>query len=888
MEQLRERLSKLVGSSSKEVRLWFAYPDSHDLHHFEMVQDDQYHVVLDDMQFTDRVRVLIESKRPLGDSLSIILDDSNAAMETEGELDNVEWPRDTEVFRQALEKKRAEKEERRRRRFQAHMGEEGKGGRKKTNGVTGLVNLGNTCFMNSALQCLSNAPMLTEYFLRDQHKRELNPTNPLGMQGKLALSYGETIQQLWSSNSSRSYAPRSLKWTLGSFSRQFLGFRQHDSQELLATLLDGLHEDLNRIVDKPYVVVPDANGRPDPVVASEAWDAYLKRNDSVIVDYFQGQYKSTVTCPNESCGNVSVTFDPFMYLTLPLPEEHKSRALTVHFHPRQPHSYAPPVLYSVSVRDGAKIVDLKKQLALLAGTLPDHLLVAIVENHHFKRLLKNNNVLSAVKDSDSVHVFETLKLHGLKRPPPSSANPSAREMLLYQRRPRLALLDGLSDEDSPVKKTKLTSSRRGRGAGDIDNGDSNTASSKRHNPIERLCGFPKVLSFHVDEDEATEAASPEPVSEEDDVLNMEDSKKDESPFPSHPHSLDIDVPGLDLGGVSTGAAAYAFMQQYVRPIVGDLASLQKYALPSPGGSASSRASTPTGSSSSKNVRKTSVRRRSRRTTASQYATATIEEKKAKESISNGDSPFPFSLFYGLYDGVCLKCEDELCPGCFIPPSESVLFDPQNNATLVIEWNRDAWAAILARASDTRVDVHESTVRASGLSRSTRSDVENKGVPLDACFELFTEEEKLRKSDPWYCSHCKDFQCATKKLDLWRLPEILIIHLKRFRFSHNRRDKITTAVDFPLRGLDVSRWVSPSFEGDMDELATPYDLFAVSNHSGGLGGGHYTAHARNVIDNQWYYFNDSVVSPVNEGSVRSKNAYMLFYRKRRDLSGLRSP
>jgi ubiquitin carboxyl-terminal hydrolase 4/11/15 len=87
------------------------------------------------------------------------------------------------------------------------------------------------------------------------------------------------------------------KSTIGRFAPSFTGYHQHDSQELLAFLLDGLHEDLNRIIKKPYTEVPDSNGRPDEEVANDCWNIHKARNDSIIVDLFQGQYKSTLVCP---------------------------------------------------------------------------------------------------------------------------------------------------------------------------------------------------------------------------------------------------------------------------------------------------------------------------------------------------------------------------------------------------------------------------------------------------------------------------------------------------------------------------------------------------------------------------------------------------------------
>ncbi|CAN7937582.1 unnamed protein product [Ixodes hexagonus] len=185
-------------------------------------------------------------------------------------------------------------------------------------GATGLNNLGNTCFMNAALQCVSNTRPLTQYFIGEKHLYELNRSNPLGMKGHIAKRYGDLVHDLWS-GTSKTVAPLKLRWTIGKYAPRFNGFQQHDSQELLAFLLDGLHEDLNRVQDKPYVELKDSAGRPDDEVAREAWENHALRNRSVVVDLFHGQLQSTVTC--KVCGHTSVRFDPFNFLSLPLPME---------------------------------------------------------------------------------------------------------------------------------------------------------------------------------------------------------------------------------------------------------------------------------------------------------------------------------------------------------------------------------------------------------------------------------------------------------------------------------------------------------------------------------------------------------------------------------------
>ncbi|KAI8612026.1 hypothetical protein BC830DRAFT_1039718, partial [Chytriomyces sp. MP71] len=206
-------------------------------------------------------------------------------------------------------------------------------------GAVGLRNLGNTCFMNSALQCLSNSAHLTSFFLSDRWKDELNPDNPLGMNGEVAQAYAHLVREIWKASGeghnneygarSNAVAPSLFKSTIGRFNQTFLGYSQQDSQELLQFLLDGLHEDLNRIKKKPYVEQPEMDGRPDAEIASKAWEIYRMRNDSQVVDLFQGEYKSRVECLD--CGNWSVKFDPYMFLSVPVPERREVTVVVTAF-----------------------------------------------------------------------------------------------------------------------------------------------------------------------------------------------------------------------------------------------------------------------------------------------------------------------------------------------------------------------------------------------------------------------------------------------------------------------------------------------------------------------------------------------------------------------------
>jgi len=90
----------------------------------------------------------------------------------------------------------------------------------------------------------------------------------------------------------------------------------------------------------------------------------------------------------------------------------------------------------------------------------------------------------------------------------------------------------------------------------------------------------------------------------------------------------------------------------------------------------------------------------------------------------------------------------------------------------------------------------------------------------------------------YCPRCKEHRQATKKLDLWKLPEILVFHLKRFSYSRYLKNKLDTFVNFPIHNLDLTKYVKSK-----DGESYVYNLYAISNHYGGLGGGHYTAYCK---------------------------------------------
>uniref|UniRef100_A0AAQ5ZYN4 Ubiquitin carboxyl-terminal hydrolase n=1 Tax=Amphiprion ocellaris TaxID=80972 RepID=A0AAQ5ZYN4_AMPOC len=651
-------------------------------------------------------------------------------------------------------------------------------------GLCGLSNLGNTCFMNSALQCLSNASPLTEYFLNDQYEAEINRDNPLGMRGEIAEAYADLVKQMWLSRSSY-VAPRTFKTQVGRFAPQFSGYQQQDSQELLAFLLDGLHEDLNRVKKKPYLALRDAEGRPDEIVAKEAWTNHRLRNDSIIVDIFHGLFKSTLVCPE--CSKVSVTFDPFCYLTLPLPMK-KDRTMEVFLVRSDPQSR--PTQYRVVVPKLGTVTDLCSALSKLCGFPPENMVVADVYNHRFHKIYRRDDGLNQIMEKDDIFVqeedSEKMNLPVYFRERHSKHAGSSTSTMLFGQPllitvPRQNLIAdvlydkileriGCSQAPECSTSSSLNASLGGCGS-PLSDGASCSASSSNGSNHSGTCNETnglydgKWLDTTVNQTLIKEHPEPEngQSEEEEETSDLENGSK------------------------------------------GDTAKLFTFSI------------------------------------VNSYGTANI-------------SPLPC-------DGNVLK---HVLFTLLLPPLFSAA-----HSTVAIDWDTESKKLCYDEQEAEAYEKHESMLQPQKKKAT---------VALRECIELFTTMETLGEHDPWYCPTCKKHQQATKKFDLWSLPRILVVHLKRFSYNRCWRDKLDTVVDFPIRDLNMSEFVC-------DPKATPYiyDLIAVSNHYGGMGGGHYTAYGKNKVDGKWHYFDDSSVSSASEDQIVTKAAYVLFYQRRDEES-----
>jgi len=662
-------------------------------------------------------------------------------------------------------------------------------------GLCGLTNLGNTCFMNSIIQGLSNTPHIAEYFENDNFEEDINTDNPLGMKGEIAKSFGQLIKDMWSGRY-KYIMPRNFKSVVGRFAPQFSGYSQQDSQELLTFLLDGLHEDLNRIKVKPYVEMPDSDGREDADIAREAWENYKLRNDSVILDIFHGLLKSTLVCP--TCNKLSVKFDPMCYLSLPLPvkKERKIELFYVSMCPRV------AVQYKVTCPKEGTIGDMLEALSKHVGIPANQLVATDVYNHRFHKVYQASESVSSILEKDDIFVYEV-------------SDPE--------------------DKSQVVVPVYLRSRK-------LSSGFSPSS----------LFGQPFLLS------------APTEITEEDlfdlllDRMSRYVSRPNtgeewwKAPKPAKQPPQDNAVEKMEINGDNSGEN-------------GDILPVGNSNI----SAAASSTNCETTVTCNGSMVSTSVNG------GSEAQSPASEESPSSEASPNmpniqdedmnsdeeNDAPPPDKIFTVTFTNS--YGSNSISDGCVTSASGHIRLDPK--LYLGLDWHPRAKELFYNEKSAEDVSQDESFHATEAPKKQT--------VNLAECLQLYTSQEKLGMDDAWRCPRCKELRQATKKFDLWMLPEVLIISLKRFSYNRFLRDKIDVLVDFPLKGLDMTPYVIAPTHGK-----SIYDLIAVSNHYGGMGGGHYTAYGKNRKDSKWYYFDDNNVTEAT-GKVVTSAAYVLFYQRR---------
>ncbi|KAJ9116461.1 hypothetical protein QFC22_004903 [Naganishia vaughanmartiniae] len=674
-------------------------------------------------------------------------------------------------------------------------------------GLRGLQNLGNTCFMNSGLQCLSNTPELSLYFTSGAYKSEINRSNPLGMKGQVADKFGALIESIWDPNgaseasSSRSFygygnsiVPREFKSMIGRFNHSFAGYGQQDTQELIAFLLDGLHEDLNRIYQKPYIEKPDwkdGGGEEElALFAKECWDGYKKRNDSAIVDLFQGQLKSTLICPD--CSKLKRKVGEILDMpaeNLLAIDEFKSN------------------IYQFWL-DDHRVADARKDDIVVLHELPTR----VVQSQ--------KGIYADMKDTLIVPVYSVRNSsESFNKEPMGFGSPFFIAIPKSQASNLNAIWDAVMTRYANTVNHETEEYLWAPSSADqLKNTDGQLPADVVEN----------VTGLHIAEGEQSNGS----MGLQESTQNLGESFTSMTSRSERPARLRQDMFQLKFAAAGQGETDQKSV--FFRGQARKMYTWEQ-------------------------------RQQNKRSMLSQVTSA-IQKNFSRPGSDDEDESSPDAILRPG-DGIFCVWEDKPARHFF-------------NVGLRGRYSTE----------DSYVSVVDPAIR---VEEKKYLERKQRGVSLDDCLDEFSKIETLGENDLWYCSNCKKHQPASKQMEIYQLPDILVICMKRFGSSGYYR-KIDEFVDFPIDALDMEdrcdeRRVAKTLvakgrnleeygiDGNLEPLV--YDLYAVDNHYGGLGGGHYTATCKNMQDGKWYKFDDSHVSPAGEGDIKSSAAYLLFYRRR---------
>ncbi len=816
-------------------------------------------------------------------------------------------------------------------------------------GLVGLQNIGNTCFMNSGLQCLSNTWLLARYFLEDRYNGEINATNKLGAQGQVARAFAKLMKVMWY-DTATTFSPSGFKRAIAKFHSSFSGYAQQDAQELIVTTLEALHEDLNRVVVKPYVEMASTDDPQNDLISIESYDKHLARNQSIVVDLMYGQYKSIVYCP--ICPRYSVSFEPFCMISLPIPKE-KHMHITLYFVPYGLNRKT--LKCSLMIEKKTTVEALRTKLATLLGVHKDSMMLTMVSGNSFDRFLcrdKPSKLIVRLQEKQASYLYVqeidpayfrgplnlTVERRRAEVEQKKEQEAKARESANQQQRQgnQDKLLEDEKNANNLASGRHVVSYSTNTGQGDQNNWGSVNSSSSTYSTSSN---YSTTTSAWTGTGYTTTYSAPA-------------QKKDKTPnHDDNNNGLDDEVLHVCLSVYRRVKTTYysGYIKErktfnrlvyvkrsdtlrdvhmavfhYFRPLFDD--ALRSSSQGRAAASYDPKLEKEKDTEKDKEKEKEKEKERERMVTEESKGLSETElferffpdlTETNWESKLRSPTNYPYELrFVNVADKSywnrqkCFYCNLDYCDNCVVPFTSTLrvkdMLAKINDKDLV---KNDYFYYEHAYNGEGKKDfelelIFDEDPQICRVNVGLLDEIElhphyapataaNSGLPLAECMKQYQLPEVLDENNTWYCNKCKNNVKATKQIQLFHCPPILILHLKRFKMNQNAPapvyasttstvsapvtgSRVNTLISFPLENLDLSPYVKKF------DIPPVYDLYAVANHSGTLGYGHYTAVAKNKKTNLWYEFNDSIVTKIDPDKVCTSSAYVLFY-KRKDIT-----
>ena len=850
-------------------------------------------------------------------------------------------------------------------------------------GIKGIRNIGNTCYMNTALQCLSNCIELRNYFLFGNHKKDINIDNVLGYSGLVAYGFEFVIKKLWI-NSEKVLDISKFKIAMGLCNDRFEGMNQQDTHEFVTFLIDSLHEDLNRVKNKEYIKKEEKD-LDDEIKSKIEWNNYLRRNQSILVDLFYGLFKSTVTC--SECKKSCIDFNVFSSLSVNLKNNNKkpnnndinTKANIININLKENNNNENNknkeneiTQYKENKENNTGFLNIKIKIEKIPPPLCKLEKIDIDESPLKKEEVLvggKQNGLDLSNEKDKKNEFYTQiriifffysseeKPIQLFLPIKDKKELTYKVLLqkisqIFNKNPYSLYLYHCSGQDKNISNVynnnyKFYESETNKilFISEINNNVILNNLSCFTNRVFYESSIHKYIKIKYESREIIEQSFNKNKDKIVEIINKvmdeKDSNIDNKLLESHcfnPQKIfQLTLKNMIYDNKDENPKIHYFPKIIIFSKEISIFDLyyqiflkKKNIILDNIQNINDKDKT----DNNKTIDKSNIMK-------FYFNNITCINKGFFDNNSN--TPFYLSLL--KYNQTSNEDEKEIILLLNEQEKNKKLKDiypdikeqnnfPQEQIILKIYWNPKYTNRIKEYLRAEKIDSFFNQLIGLGIEdnnnnnnnkkilndstniinkKQTNEELQktvketkckfydnyaqknsiittlcdkgkrenekienyihvNKDISLDDTFEILREEELLEENNEWFCEKCKKKQKAFKKIEVYNAPKILIIQIKRF----SQINKINTKVDFPLKDLDISKYILSQTKNKNIK----YDLFAVANHYGSLHFGHYTAFCLNSINNKWYEFNDSCVREINdETKIVTQNAYVLFYRQK---------
>ena len=714
---------------------------------------------------------------------------------------------------------------------------------KCNHGLTGLKNLGNTSYMNSIIQCLSNTPELVYYYISDKYLEDIkipSGTNKNAQKkyGTISKNFSIILKKLWL-ESNKIINPIELKYSIDDKISFYKGNVQHDSQEFLLIFLNLLHEEVNReniIGLNKYYESNKIENESDISASKRFWNFFKKENNSILIDLFYGQIKNTIKCLN--CAHSEINFETFSVLSLEIPNLKKINVLLV-----PSNNIKNNIEIDLFVSDQALFIDIGIYLKQYISSGFDNLRV-LVYNY-------NNSSVKFVKMSENIF------------------NASKKGMIVIYE-----ISDYISNSDEINQENSLNSNdeEENNNNNEIQN-ENNNNNDNNNNYYYDYFPFITLIKFKNFDEEKDKHLDNHfrsfprvfPINSYNKIKNFRSKilgyLRKYYPLPNDLKTIlndnydniidnynlkNIDIDEIELNNIYLKEYNLLFNENYQKKL---------------------------------NI-----------------------NDDIKNSIKNYLDNFPFKIFLVSNKE---NNEDKLF---FSSNFEeySKEFKDIDSIDKIINFIRNGYKLVLYITNKDLIDNFNEIIRISFNNNSnnnnekendnneennnedneeenTNNNNENeieKTPTLSDILIHFSLHEKLDKDNEWFCPNCKKLVNAYKKLDLFYLPRILMLSIKRYERIYLSKTKVqllkkNNFVLFPISNLNLDKFVlGPKIPNNI------YDLYSVNQHSGSNEGGHYATAAKNF--GKWYMFDDQAVFDCDDDMICTTEGYLLFYRRKSEV------